>query len=362
MKTLVFRTVLVVCGLFLCLDLIGQGYKYVEASELTLCGKVLMNTPNPYHRVDTTVYKGFTDGENAQVRMSSGISVAFKTDSHDIVIKTEYGKVIWPENTNGFSARGYDLYIRQDGEWLYAGSGTNDPKKPARELKIVADMEDGDKECLLYLPLYSEVRSVKIGVRSDSYIEPVENPFRYRIAVFGSSYTQGSCTSRSGMTYLAQLGRSTGLGFLSLGCGGNCRLQSYFADVLCDSEADAFLFDTFSNSSPQQIEERLFPFIEKIQKAYPGKPLIFQKTIRRETRNFNTKADAWEVERGAMADKMMALALNKYKDIYYIEPNATSSTHDATVDGVHPDNYGYSLWAESIREPILEILSRYDMR
>lgn len=362
MKTKVIRTILIALTLFFWLDVAGQGYKYVEASKLTLCGKILMNTANPYHRVDTVSYKGFTAGENAQVRMSSGISVVFKTDSRDIVIKTEYGKVIWPDNTNGFSARGYDLYIRKDEKWLYAGSGTNDPKNPARGLKIVTDMGEGDKECLLYLPLYSEVNSVKIGVVTDSYIEPLENPFRYRIAVFGSSYTQGSCTTRSGMTYLAQLGRSTGLEFLSLGCGGNCRLQSYFADVLCDSEADAFLFDTFSNSSPKQIEERLFPFIEKIQKAHPGKPLIFQKTIRRETRNFNTKADAFEVERGAMADKMMAVALKKYKDVYFIEPDATSSNHDATVDGVHPDNYGYTLWAESIRQPILEILGRYDIK
>lgn len=362
MKTKAIHNILIVLTMCLCLDMAGQGYKYVEASKLTLCGKILKNTPNPYHRVDTSAYRGFTDSENAQVRMSSGISVVFKTDSRDIVIKTEYGKVIWPDNTNGFSARGYDLYIRKDGKWLYAGSGVNDPKNPARGLKIVTDMEDGDKECLLYLPLYSEVNSVKIGVVTGSYIEPLENPFKYRIAVFGSSYTQGSCTTRSGMTYLAQLGRSTGLGFLSLGCGGNCRLQSYFADVLCDSEADAFLFDTFSNSTPQQIEERLFPFIEKIQKAHPGKPLIFQKTIRRETRNFNTKADAWEVERGAMADKMMAAALKKYKDVYYIEPNATSPTHDATVDGVHPDNYGYTLWAESIRQPVLDILDRYDIK
>ena len=292
MKTKVIRTILIALTLFFWLDVAGQGYKYVEASKLTLCGKILMNTANPYHRVDTASYKGFTAGENAQVRMSSG-----------------YGKVIWPDNTNGFSARGYDLYIRKDEKWLYAGSGTNDPKNPARGLKIVTDMGEGDKECLLYLPLYSEVNSVKIGVVTDSYIEPLENPFRYRIAVFGSSYTQGSCTTRSGMTYLAQLGRSTGLEFLSLGCGGNCRLQSYFADVLCDSEADAF-----------------------------------------------------EVERGAMADKMMAVALKKYKDVYFIEPDATSSNHDATVDGVHPDNYGYTLWAESIRQPILEILGRDDIK
>ena len=146
---------------------------------------------------------------------------------------------------------------------------------------------------------------------------------------------------------------------MSLGCGGNCRLQSYFADVLSDTSADAFLFDAFSNSSPAQIRERLFPFIEKIQRAHPGKPLIFQRTIRRESRNFDTKAMDWEETRAAVADSMMNIALKRYKDVYFITPNATSDDHNATVDGVHPDNYGYKLWAESIEGPILEILKNY---
>lgn len=357
------RILFTVLCVALCLDLPartdGVSYVYTEASDLTLIGKIQENTSNPYHRVDTAVFKGFTKSENHQVRMSSGIAVAFRTSSRSIVIKTSYGHVIWPDNTGGFSARGYDLYIRDGERWLFAGAGTNNPKYPEKGLVIVENMEPGEKECLLYLPLYSEVNSVRIGVEKDAYIRPSEIPFRHRIAVFGSSYTQGSCTSRSGMTYLAQLSRRTGFEFLSLGCGGNCRLQSYFADVVSNARADAFLFDTFSNSSPQQIRDRLFPFIEKIQKAHPGKPLIFQRTIRRESRNFDLKARNWEETRAAVADSMMNIALQKYPDIYFITPDATSSDNNATVDGVHPDNYGYTLWAESIMEPLVEILNKY---
>ena len=35
-------------------------YVFTEASELNLIGKIHDNTPNPYHRVDTVKYKGFT--------------------------------------------------------------------------------------------------------------------------------------------------------------------------------------------------------------------------------------------------------------------------------------------------------------
>ena len=34
-------------------------YVFTEASDLNLIGKI-MDTPNPYHRVDTVKYKGFT--------------------------------------------------------------------------------------------------------------------------------------------------------------------------------------------------------------------------------------------------------------------------------------------------------------
>ena len=260
-------------------------YVFTEASDLTLTGKILEDTPNPYHRVDTCRYKGFTSGENIQVRCSAGLAVLFETNSSTISVKPEYGYMNRAGNTMGISLRGYDLYIMKDGEWLYAASKVPADGKEENNLVLIKDMAPGVKKCMLYLPIYSELYSLKVGVEKGSEISPMESPFRYRVGIFGSSFTQGISTSRPGMSYPMQFMRHTGIQILSLGCSGNCKMQPYFADVLCDADVDALIFDAFSNPSARMIEERLFPFIEKVRKAHPDIPLIFMQTIYRESRN-----------------------------------------------------------------------------
>ncbi|MCI5989299.1 MAG: SGNH/GDSL hydrolase family protein [Bacteroidales bacterium] len=347
----------------------GVKYTYTEASDLTITGKLMPGkTTNPYHRVDTVKYKGFTPTENFQVRMTSGMACAFKTNTTSISILTEYGQVSFPTNTNGFSARGYDLYIKQDGRWLYAASGVAADNKMDKPFTLINNMDGTEHECLLYFPLYSEEYSIKIGVDEGKSIAPIENPFRHRIAIWGSSYTHGSSTTRSGMSYPAQFSRATGLQMLSLGCSGRCLLQDYFCDVLCDVEADAFVFDSFSNPTADLIKERLVPFIDRMVAAHPGTPLIFQQTIYRERRNFNVYEETKEQAKMDMAAsifkelKSTREGREKYKDVYFIVPDAVGDNRNATVDGVHPDNYGYTLWAESIRKPIVRILKKYGIR
>ena len=223
-------------------------------------------------------------------------------------------------------------------------------------------MDGTMKECLLYLPILSEEYSVKIGVDEGSVLEAIPNPFRYRIGIFGSSFTHGISTSRAGMAYPAIFNRDTGLQLLSLGCSGNCKLQDYFADVLAAADVDAFVFDTFSNPSIEQIKERLFPFIEKIQAAHPGKPLIFQRTIYREWRNFDQNRAKAEADRIAAVDSLMKIACRKYKDVYYIYPNASAKDHETTQDGTHPSDRGYQLWAQSIEKPVRKILRKYGIK
>ena len=336
-------------------------YAYTEASDLNLIGKII-DTPNPYHRVDTVRYKGFTKGENEQVRSSAGLAVLFKTKSSVISVLADYGYMNRATNTMGISLRGYDLYLKKDGEWLYAASKAAGNGKEEDNLVIIKDMDDSMKECMLYLPIYSEEYSVKIGVQEGAVLESIESPFRHRIGIFGSRYTQGIRTSRPGMSYPMQLMRMTGLQLLSLGCSGNCKMQPYFADVLCDADVAAFIFDCFSNPDAKMIEERLFPFIEKIQAAHPGKPLIFQQTIYRESRNFCLSAADKESKKQAMAEKLMKEAVKKYKDVYFIQTNATNEIHSTSVDGIHPSDYGYTLWAESIRKPVVKILKKYGIR
>ena len=337
----------------------GVKFHYTEASQLTLTGKLFPDTPNPYHRVDTVIHKGFTQRENLQVRESSGLAVAFRTNSTAITVRTVYGQMEYPTNTNGIAARGYDLYIRQGKEWIFAAARVQGNGNEGKTLTLIRDMDGSTHECLLYLPLYSEVNSVRIGVEDGAFIEALPNPFRYRVGIFGSSYTHGSSTSRGGMTYPAQFTRKTGIQLLSLGCSGNSKLQPYFAKALAAADVDAYVFDSFSNPDAKMIEERLFPFIETIQAAHPDIPLIFQRTIRRESRNFNLVVEEKEAAKQAMSDSLMAIACKKYKNVYYIVPNASAKDHLASVDGTHPTNYGYTLWEQSVEKKILRILRKY---
>ena len=262
----------------------------------------------------------------------------------------------------GIALRGFDLYIRKDGRWIFADAKCPwNPEKPG-EVELIEHLGKGVKECMLYLPMYSELRSLKIGVDKGASIEALESPFRHRVGVFGSSYTQGISVSRSGMTWPQQFVRHTGIQLLSLGCSGNCKLQPYFAEVLKAADVDAFIFDAFSNPSARMIRERLFPFIEQVQEAHPDIPLIFLQTIRRERRNFNTEVERFEQEKMDMAEKMMEEAVRKYDHVYFVKPSTGKEARESSVDGIHPSDMGYMAWARSIEQPVLKILKKYGIQ
>ena len=336
---------------------LAQEYKYTDAQQLTVVSK-LLETKNPYHRIETSRYDGFTSGEATQCRQSAGIAIAFRTNSNYIGIDAKY-TTLSSKLDRGMG--GFDLYIRKDGQWIWAWN--NVPSKVVKgefiTLPLLKSSVQGWKECLLYLPLQSELSALQIVTDTDSVVEPLDMPFKGRIAVFGSSYTQGACAERPGLTYSAQLSRMTGYHFINMGFCGNSKLQPYFADALLDAEdVDAYVFDAFSNPTPQQVEERLFPFIEKFQARKPGIPLIFIKTLYREKRNFDPAYDAKEQAKIDMADSLMTIAARKYPNVYWIETtNTVDGTHEWTADGSHPSGYGYHLMAKSLLEPLKAILS-----
>lgn len=362
MKKTLSLIVFAVAALFMAPITVAQDIQYADARSLTLVNQLFPENPNPYQRIDTDIYSGFSASEYHQVHMCTGMIVAFKTDSPSIWVKTDVIKVNGAGSTGPRAQKGFDLYIKDGAsKWKWAGgAGVREDGKPSALLHF---NERGMVECLVYLPLFTELSEVEIGVKPGYALEPIPNPFRHRIAVFGSSFTHGFSTSRPAMPWPAQFERMTGLQMINLGCSGNSKLQPYFAEPLADADVDAYVFDAFSNPSPEEIEERLFPFIETIQKKNPGKPLIFLQTIYREWRSFNADVERKQAEKIETAARMMKKACKKFKDVYYVTvTNATDAEHETTVDGTHPGDYGYRLWAESVVGPVTGILAGYGIK
>jgi Lysophospholipase L1 and related esterases len=328
--------------------------RFVDASELTLIGKALP-TKYLYHRVDTSVVKKLTASENQQARSTAGMALVFSTNSSFIDVRAHYSREHKKDNITGIASAGFDLYIKDKGQWVYAGTGV--PKDRHRVLRIVDNMDATLKECLLYLPIYSELERLEIGVGTEARIKSIPNPFKVKTVFFGSSFTQGIGASRPGMSYPMQLQRLLNLDVCNLGFSGNSKLQSYFADMLASIQADAFVLDAFSNPSAAIIEKRLAPFLEKLVNAHPNKPLIFVETIYRGRANFDRKVQANEEAKRATAKRIMTDFMKRYPNIYLVEnPLPAQQTGDSSADGVHPSDLGYQLWAHNLSKQLIKLL------
>ena len=339
-------------------------YKYVDASGFNTIGKVLP-TAKPFVRIDTSRYRDDDKVIMRYAEHSTGLAVLFRTDSRNISARWVTSASAVRANMTTVSQKGLDLYIRQGEKWVFAGVGTpsvKDGHLDAHESLIVGNMAEGMKECLLYLPMFDRVDSLSIGIDQDARIESMDNPFRFKIIFKGSSITHGISASRSGMTYPARFGRDNGYYVCNLGFSGKSKLQKYFAGILADAQADAFVFDAFSNPSAAEIRERFDGFVDVIREAHPQTPLIFLQTERRETRNFNEKVEKRESDKQAAAEEVVRRRMLTDKNIYFIDSEEfLGYDHIGTVDGTHPNDVGFSRMLECIEPAILEILEGYGL-
>ena len=168
---------LILWGVVALMSVAAPKLKFYDAQQFTMVGKLMTGTFNPYHRIDTVKYKGFDKKELLQVRESAGMSIAFKTSSRTIAVRCEFGDVEWPQNSTGIAAHGFDLYIKKDGAWRWAGSGARSQEMLNKALNLATSMDGTEHECLLYLPLFAEVNKLEIGVDADAPIAPSPNPF-----------------------------------------------------------------------------------------------------------------------------------------------------------------------------------------
>lgn len=328
--------------------------RFVNADVLTITGKA-MCTPAPYHRVDTMIFKGMTPFENQQARSSAGLALVFTTNSSSIDLRPVYKWEHKKDNVTGIAAAGFDLYIKRDNKWLHAATAA--PRVRDSVFTLIADMDTIEKECLLYLPLYSELETLSIGIQEEAAIKTMPNPFKRKTIFFGSSFTQGISASRPGMSYPMQLQRSLNLDVCNLGFSGNSKLQLYFAEMIAAIDAEAIVLDAFSNPNEKMIRERLIPFLDIIIQRHKTTPIIFVETIHRGNTNFNLKSKDHEAQKRKAARELMAGVVQKYNNVYFINnPLPKEASDDTSADGVHPSDLGYYRWSKTLGSKLQEIL------
>lgn len=331
---------------------------FVSASELTQLGQ-LLPVKNQFHRVDTAQFPALPKIVKHLLTQSAGKAVLFKTNSTTIGAKWCVSTKKQLVNLTPMAQKGLDLYIKKNGEWIFAGVGR--PKQSCNNEIIVANMDSTEKECLLYLPLYDETFSLEVGVDEGSQIAGIKSPFKKRVLIYGSSITQGASASRPGMAYPALLSRATGIEFLNLGLSGSAKMEPEVADMVALIPADAYILDCVPNSSAVQITERTSYLVNAIQKKNPHAPVIIIQSMVREQGNFDThSAEFVGSQNLAMQQQYEALVKRGVNNLYFIrETDFLGTDHEGTIDGTHPNDLGFNRFLQIIQPQILQILKAH---
>ena len=130
--------------------------KYADAANLTIVNKAQPGG-SAFQRIEVARYPELTPTVTRYYRYSTGLAVAFRTDSRNIRARWTTVNKLPGANTTLIAQRGLDLYIRRDGKWVFAGVGVPNKSGTQHEAPIVEHMDTTMKECLLYLPLYDEI-------------------------------------------------------------------------------------------------------------------------------------------------------------------------------------------------------------
>ena len=335
-----------------------SNFKYVDATTLTIINRI-DNDGSPLLRIDAAKY----GARKSLGASSTGLAIVFRTNSCAIDVKWSTTKKRIGNNSTPILQSGLDLYIRDKGQWIFAGAARPSFNSTEHKYTAVKSMAEGTKECLLYLPMNNGVTSLEIGVDKDATIEPMESPFKYKIVFVGSSLTHGFSASRPGAAFVARFGRELNAEAANIGLSGQCKLDDYFANIVCENNADAFIFDTFSNSNDKIIEERLDNFVKRVATAHPDKPMIFLQTIKRDLGYFDLAARKRNDDQRAAAEKGMARLCKKYKNVYFINPGIIlGDNHEGSIDGSHLNDLGVQCTIDYLLPKLKKILKKYGVK
>jgi len=327
------------------------GIRYTDAGSLMLIGKA-KRTDSIYQRIDSMETRLMPTPVKALAKRSAGIAVLFETNSRIIRAKWKLAEEVYLTNMTPIGHSGLDLYCLRNGKWQYVNVA-KPTKGIIQDQVIIQNMDSSLKQFMLYLPLYNSVNDLQIGVEEKATLKTPAAPgidTSKRVVMYGSSILQGASASRPGMAYPAILQRKTGYDVINLGFSGNAKMEIELAEYLATVPADCYVLDCIPNPSPEEIKERSYNFIKYLREKRPGTPIILVETVFRENGNWdNLVGPRIRQQNEEIRKTYERLKKEGISNFYYLETTKLiGDDHEATIDGVHLTDLGFSRIAAAV--------------
>ena len=184
---------------------------------------------------------------------SAGESVKFLSNSRTVKVKYTLEGVGGFVNMAMLDHGGIDLYARDANgrqHWIgnHMGWSFGDTITITYSDIETKDFASRGLEYEVFLPPYSTVTSMQIGVDEGSSFEFLHESAERPIVVYGSSIVQGASPSRPGLRWTTQVKRDMDYPVVNLGFSGSAFMEPALFEAMGEIDARAYVLDPIPNS------------------------------------------------------------------------------------------------------------------
>lgn len=331
-----------------------EEFVFYPYTQFELEGFPWYETDKKLYRLPVSIMPKLEEARREISKSSGGGCIRFKSDTKKLALKVTYEKRRHSPGMPQVSDAGFDLYIKENGKWIFINMFRPDVKDT--ELNMTRELfTDGEMhEFALYLPLYSLPDKIGIGfevgarVSADVDKRRIEKP----ILFYGSSVTNGGCVARPSTTYSATIARKLDAPLVNMGYSGNCQGEPEIAEAIAELDLAMFVSEFDHNmKTPEVLAERHGRFIDIIREKNPTLPIILM------TRPFfvEYRREHTQQMMNVIKAKYEAMVANGDKNVYFISGMDIfdmEDRYDYCIDGVHPTDLGNRVMGMKILELI----------
>lgn len=195
------------------------------------------------------------------------------------------------------------------------------------------------------------MKELYIGLEETCKILP---PTPYKISMpivyYGSSITQGGCASRPGNSYQSFISRRLDCDFINLGFSGHAWAEDEIANYIKELPMSAFVYD-YDHNAPTvdhllNTHEKMYKIIRDNNSELP-----IVMISRHDQHDFPDE------RREIIKDTYRKAGADGDKNVYFIDGRHLMrlAQDNGTVDGIHPNDFGFASMAEVIGDLLADI-------
>ena len=329
------------------IDISDMDFYDIMNEPFEICGVYYSEEDGKFTRMPKDIALSVSEGVDFLRTHASGGRIRFKCNSPEYAIITKQPYCHPSPICTNVLTSGFDIYV--DGVYNRTFSPVQVPEKGGYQSRVKMERhQDKMSDILIHMPPYGEVSSVLVGVKKGSKIE---KPTPYKdmdpVVFYGSSITQGAAASRPGNIYQNILSRNLNFDFINLGFSGNCKGEPEMADYINSLKMSVFVYDYDHNARTlDDLVSTHEPFYNMIREKNPHIPIIFM------SRPLYLLNDV-EKLRLEHIRSVYEKAKAKGDNVYFVDGSKTAEffgKHDATVDGVHPNDLGFMGIADALEK------------